>query len=94
MATRVRFAEYEFVTKQSKNKALCPFCDKWHSTETGLALAGDCPGLYVRVRKAAFVVVALKKGRAGVVDGEYAAPEGRNLQRAIAHASAARNPAH
>jgi hypothetical protein len=83
---RVRFAEYDFVTRQSKKGGVCPFCDVLHSPTNGLAVEGDCPGIYIRRRKAAFVVVGLKKGRAGVVGREYVTPTGRNLDRAVAHA--------
>jgi hypothetical protein len=79
---RVRFAEYDFVLKQANGKALCPFCNVWHRASDGLAMAGDCAGIYVRSRKAAFVVVGLKKGRAGIVGQEYVSAGGRNLTRA------------
>jgi len=87
--TRVRFAEYEFVTRQSKRGAICPFCDVLHSATDGKAVEGDCPGIYVRRRKAAFVVVGLAKGRPGVVGREYVEPEGRNFDRACAAAEKA-----
>lgn len=81
-------AEFEFVTRQSRRGALCPFCNVWHSSTDGKAMEGDCKGLYIRYRQAAFVVRALKKGRAGVVDGEPSDdyPTGRNLERARAEA--------
>ena len=40
----------------------------------------------MRRRKAAFVVVGLAKGRSGVVGQQYVTPEGRNFDRACAHA--------
>lgn len=83
---RVRFAEYDWVVRQSKRGGVCPFCNVLHSATDGLAVEGDCPGIYIRRRKAAFVVVGLVKGRAGVVGQQYVTPEGRNLDRAIAHA--------
>ena len=83
---RKRFAEYAFVLKQSAKGAICPFCDVLHSNVDGRAVEGDCPGIYIRRRKAAFVVVALAKGRAGVVGRQYVTPGGRNLQRAAAAA--------
>jgi len=86
---RVRFAEYEFVLSQSNQGAICPFCDILHSASTGLAVQGDCPGIYIRRRKAAFVVIGLAPGRAGIVDRQYVTPGGRNLDRAAAAAEAA-----
>ena len=88
MATRVRFAEYDFVPAGGlhKGKALCPFCGVYHSTETGLALAGDCPGKFARWRQCSIVVLGIAKGRAGAVDGVRTTPEGKNLERAVQHA--------
>ena len=86
VGTRVRHAEYAFVTRQSRKGGVCPFCNVLHGAADGKALAGDCPGIYVRRRKAAFVVVGLVKGRAGTVGGEFAEPTGRNLERAISAA--------
>lgn len=81
MPTRVRFGEYEFVTKQSNRGAICPFCNTLHSKTDGKAVEGDCVGIYVRRRKAAFVVMGLKKGRAGIVGGEHVEAGGRNFAR-------------
>ena len=86
---RVRHAEYDFVLSQSNKGAVCPFCDVLHSPIDGKAVEGDCPGIYVRRRKAAFVVVGLVKGRAGVVGREYAEPTGRNFDRACSAAEKA-----
>jgi hypothetical protein len=79
--TRVRFGKYAFVTKQSAKGAICPFCNVLHSKVDGRAVEGNCCGIYVRRRKAAFVVLAFKKGRAGMVNGECAVPTGRNFDR-------------
>lgn len=78
---KVRFGEYQFVTKQNKRGGVCPYCGVLHSKDTGLALEGDCVGVYVRRRKAAFVVMGHAKGRAGTVGGEKAQATGRNFDR-------------
>jgi hypothetical protein len=78
---KVRFGKYAFVTRQSRRGAICPFCEVLHAKEDGRAVEGDCCGIYVRRRKAAFVVVAFKKGRAGTVGGACAVPTGRNFDR-------------
>ena len=85
---KVRFAEYEFVTRQAHQRALCPFCSGWHRASDGAPILGDCVGRYVRVRKAAFVVRGIPNTRAGVVGGERVVPGGRNLDRAVAAAVA------
>lgn len=76
----VRFGEYCFVERQSNRGAICPYCNVLHKTN-GEAAEGDCPGLYVRRRKAAFVVMGHAKGRAGVVGGVKVRPGGRNFDR-------------
>lgn len=81
MPTRVRFGHYDFVVKQSRRGAVCPYCGVLHSNTDGRALEGDCKGIYVRRRKAAFVVMGLAKGRAGVVGGATAVAGGRNFDR-------------
>jgi hypothetical protein len=77
----VRFGEYCFIEKQNKRGAICPYCQVLHSKTDGKAVEGDCKGLYVRRRKAAFVVVAYAKGRAGTVGKQKAVPGGRNFDR-------------
>ena len=79
--TRVRFGEYKFVTSQNKKGAVCPYCSVLHSNVDGRALEGDCAGIYVRRRKAAFIVMGLAKGRAGTVGGQKAVATGRNFDR-------------
>jgi hypothetical protein len=81
-AKRVCWAEYDFVLEQANDKAKCPFCEKWHRLSDGKAMAGDCLGIYIRRRKAAFVVVGLHQDRASVVGGVRVEPGGLNLKRA------------
>lgn len=81
MPTKVRFGEYEFVTRQSNRGAICPYCNVLHSKTDGMAVEGDCPGVYVRRRKAAFIVMGHAKGRAGAVNGQKAVATGRNFDR-------------
>lgn len=90
-STKVRFAEYAFVLKQAYQKALCPFCDEWHRSSDGKPINPEntCVGIYVRRRKAAFVVCAIPNDRAGKVGEKRAVPGGRNLDRACAAAEKA-----
>lgn len=84
--TKVRHAEYDYCPRQAHQRGLCPFCNQWHRASDGTAMTGDCPGLYVRVRKAAFVVRAIPNTRAGHVGNARTTPGGRNLQRAVSAA--------
>lgn len=86
MPTTVRNAEYEFCSRQRNGYGLCPFCNLWHRDTDGRAVVGDCPGVYVRVRSAAFVVRGIPNTRAGVLGDQRVVPGGRNLQRAVAAA--------
>ncbi len=90
-ATTVRSAEYAFVLKQANRKALCPFCDQWHKASDGRPIdeGNPCVGVYIRRRKAAFVVCGIPNTRAGVVGGERVVPGGRSLDRAASAAEKA-----
>jgi hypothetical protein len=77
----VRFGEYCFIEKQNNSGGVCPYCFVIHSKANGEAVEGDCPGLYVRRRKAAFVVMGYAPGRAGIVDHKKVRAGGRNFDR-------------
>ena len=62
---RVGHLDYSYVVKQASRRALCHFCNKWHSFDTtppGAPLAGECKGRYVRQRQVAIIVRALDGG--------------------------------
>jgi hypothetical protein len=83
MATQIRHAEYDFCPRQAHGRGLCPFCNAWHRDTDGGPITGECVGIYVRVRQAAFVVRGIPNTRAGVLGGDRVTPGGRNLQRAV-----------
>jgi hypothetical protein len=77
-------AEYDFVLPKSQaaGRAVCPFCQGWHSRSTGEPATEACDARYVRIRKVAICV----RGRAVNLGAGVRVPTQSEKDAAVAHA--------
>jgi len=83
---RVRHAEWDYVAAQARKGAVCKWCKGWHLASDGRAESGDCPGVYVRHRNVAIIVLGIPNTRAGQLGQARQAPGKRDVQRCLAAA--------